>query len=274
MQNKVAIDIASFLKIKSGDIDKFIKVAIGDKIEVDTVLAEKKSFMGVNSTKVLSPIAGVVDSFDFREGQIVLLVDSNQAIKQSSNQERKEISDEAIERSSNQAIKQSSNQEKKENSDQAIEQSSNQVIKRFGREKKEELDSLKQNEDEKIEIKNKEKKKEKIEDNELESLFSFGQFSGEGIWMEELIVGDLNFTYKGKIIICNRMPTLEMFYKASVLGIKGFITNSYKLKKAKKIADEIEGKFEVGLLVLADKYEIEELGGREVEVVGGKLKVE
>jgi len=239
-KKKIAIDIASYLKVKPVDIDKFIKVAIGDKIEIDGVLAEKKSFMGVSKTKVCSPIEGVVDSFDFREGQIVVEADYE------SGDETQAVIEKIEE-----------NKEEQEETDKK----DNDKILMFERKSKK--------------AKNEKNKKDvKDEKVELEVVWGWGDLAGEAVYIGAYRVERLNYLHRNKVVVCDELPGQDSFYKAGVLGILGFICGGSDLEKIRKLEADFKDKFNFGVIVLSDKYDLSKIEGKKVLAKEGKLLIE
>ncbi len=55
------VRVAEILGIEASDVEKNLKVAVGDKVERGTVIAEIKSFFGMFKTECKSPISGAVE---------------------------------------------------------------------------------------------------------------------------------------------------------------------------------------------------------------------
>jgi hypothetical protein len=68
----VAIEVAKTLKIKPADLERFVMVKEDDQLRKGTILATKKSFLGVEKMKVYSPVEGVVRGLDTLEGVILV----------------------------------------------------------------------------------------------------------------------------------------------------------------------------------------------------------
>ena len=97
----LAVEIASVLKIKPQQVNKYLQVKVGDNITKETILAKKDALMGMNKIQAKSPVVGVVSQIDEEKGVIVVqtgqekqneMVEKNEVTRQSINpKNQKEI---------------------------------------------------------------------------------------------------------------------------------------------------------------------------------------
>jgi hypothetical protein len=92
----IAIDISAPLKIKASDISKYLLVSSGDAITEGSVLAKKKSFLGVDRIEIQSPVNGIIHSIDINRGVLLvrLLEDNVSEIEIKQDQAKEEIIEE------------------------------------------------------------------------------------------------------------------------------------------------------------------------------------
>lgn len=64
------IRVAEKLSIEPADVERLLKVRVGDKVEAGAVLAESKSFFGLLTNQVKSPIDGTVELFSPVSGHV------------------------------------------------------------------------------------------------------------------------------------------------------------------------------------------------------------
>ncbi len=72
MEKNIIIDITSNFQIKSSEIDKVLKVGIGDVINKDDILASKRIKFGFKKIELKSPISGTVMNIDRDKGSILI----------------------------------------------------------------------------------------------------------------------------------------------------------------------------------------------------------
>jgi len=64
------VKVAAHLGVEPNEVERFLKVSIGDRVEKDQVLAESRSLFGLMRTTVKSPVAGTVEHFSPVSGSL------------------------------------------------------------------------------------------------------------------------------------------------------------------------------------------------------------
>ncbi|OGG02979.1 hypothetical protein A2W14_04330 [Candidatus Gottesmanbacteria bacterium RBG_16_37_8] len=77
--NEVEINLSEILKVKTGDIFKFLKKRPTEKVSEGELLAEKKSLVTLLSVR--SPISGNIKEVDLKKGTVTIIKEGKQTIK-------------------------------------------------------------------------------------------------------------------------------------------------------------------------------------------------
>ena len=64
------VKVAAQMGVEPGDVEKLLKVKVGDRVEKDQILAESRSLFGLIRTTCKSPMAGTVEHFSPISGSI------------------------------------------------------------------------------------------------------------------------------------------------------------------------------------------------------------
>jgi len=253
-EQTIAIDISGPLKIKAKDISKYLVISIGEQINEESVLAKKKSFLGVDKIEIRSPVEGTVSNIDTEKGVILVSV-------QEIGMEEEDSKDELGHKETGHSSNEITNYElRKENG--------------------EEEEKKKQEIDEEVEIEVN-KRAEKIQKTKkinssvkTRGLDGFGDGKGIGLYIEKFNSRKISSEMRDLIIICDNLPEIKVFYKASAVGIEGIICNTRNEGKIEKLKKEMENKTHVGFLVLSNEIDLKSLHGRMLEIDNGVLEVE
>lgn len=86
---QVAIAISQPLKILALDIEKYLKVDVGDDVELGTIIAKKSGKLGLGGTQLQSPVKGIVRSIDLDKGTILIEITDEKLKIEAANQNPK-----------------------------------------------------------------------------------------------------------------------------------------------------------------------------------------
>lgn len=71
-KNTLSFPLASILKVKPGNIFRFMLKKVGEEVKNGDLVAQKKSMFGIFKKKFYSPTDGMIDSIDAATGDLVI----------------------------------------------------------------------------------------------------------------------------------------------------------------------------------------------------------
>lgn len=258
--HRVSVELAQHLGVKPVEVLKYLTVKIGDTVAEGDILAKKKkSMLGFSTLEIKSPVAGIITQIDDLNGTILIEAKTAPAVGEEPVGTEEEQSNSMDDPNSVSVVEPSITEETITVESVAEPEPESPTL---AEEPTPEVTFQRQSRISQPPV---------LSSNHLQGIFGFGKGQGRGIFLEApLLSGQLTASLKGGVVLVTQIPTLHLMYKASAIGIEAIVVTSTDIASAELFAKELDGRAQVGLLLLPEEVDIKKLAQRFLIVDGAQ----